>query len=53
MELAKEIRKLADQTRNGDARSNMYLRDVHLADIARMALEIELEGQTALRDIEK
>lgn len=51
MELAQEIRRLADATRQGDARTNVYLRDVHLADIARLALQIELDGTSALRDM--
>lgn len=52
VELAQEIRRLADETRHGDARTNGYLREVHLADIARMALQIEMDGVSALRDMD-
>lgn len=52
VELAQEIRRLADETRHGDAQTNRYLREVHLADIARLALQIEMDGVSALRDMD-
>lgn len=48
VDLAQEVQRLADATRSGEAKGNVYLREVHLADIARFALRIEMLGRQAL-----